>query len=306
LRTYLGYSTINAFFPVFHSTYHSIQTSLNRRFVNGLQFGVNYTYSISFTGDAGIATTVLLGNPGIGLRLDHNPDGTYAVRADQAQYEKLMNDMGNRPHIVKLNAVWALPKLSADTPGLRALGYVVNDWQLSGVLSAGSAQKYDATFLYNANGSAINLTGSPSYNARIILKGDPGKGCSSNPYKQFDTAAFAGPTYGSLGLESGRNLLSGCPDHTLDLAIARNIRLGSVRQVQLRIDMFNALNTVIYNSVVTQLQLNSPTDQTVRNSQYNADGTLNPARLQPRSAGFGAVNGAQAMRSIQLQLRFQF
>jgi hypothetical protein len=79
-----------------------------------------------------------------------------------------------------------------------------------------------------------------------------------------------------------------------------------VRQVQLRIDMFNALNTVIYNSVVTQLQLNSPTDQTVRNSQYNADGTLNPARLQPRSAGFGAVNGAQAMRTIQLQLRFQF
>jgi hypothetical protein len=202
--------------------------------------------------------------------------------------------------------VWALPKLSADTPTLRALGYVVNDWQLSGVLSAGSAQKYDATFLYNSNGSAINLTGSSSYNARIVLKGDPGKGCSSNPYKQFDTAAFAGPTYGSLGLESGRNLLSGCPDHTLDLAIARNIRLGSVRQVQLRIDMFNALNTVIYNSVVTQLQLNSPTDQTVRNSQYNADGTLNPARLQPRSAGFGAVNGAQAMRTIQLQLRFQF
>ena len=95
-------------------------------------------------------------------------------------------------------------------------------------------------------------------------------------------------------------------DHTLDLAIARNIRLGSVRQVQLRIDMFNALNTVIYNSFVTQLQLNSPTDQTVRNSQYNADGTLNPARLRPRSAGFGAVNGAQAMRTIQLQLRFQF
>ena len=306
LRSYLGYSTINAFFPIFHSTYHSIQTSLNRRFMNGLQFGVNYTYSLSFTGDAGIATTVALGNPGIGLRLQHNPDGTYAVRADQAAYEKLMNDMGNRPHVLKINAIWALPKLSADTPALKALGYVVNDWQLSGVFSAGSAQKYDATFLYNANGSAINLTGSPSYNGRIVIAGDPGSGCSGNPYAQFNTAAFSGPTYGSLGLESGRNLLSGCADHTVDLAIARNIPFGGARQAQLRIDLFNAFNTVIYNSVVTQLQLNSPTDQTVRNSQYNADGTLNSARVQPKNAGFGAANGAQPMRTVQIQLRFQF
>jgi hypothetical protein len=217
-----------------------------------------------------------------------------------------MKDMGNRPHTLKVNAVWALPKLSADSPALKAVGYVVNDWQLSGVLTAGSAQKYDATFLYNANGSAINLTGSPSYNGRIVIAGDPGSGCSGNPYAQFNTAAFSGPMYGSLGLESGRNLLSGCADHTVDLAIARNIPFGGARQAQLRIDLFNAFNTVIYNSVVTQLQLNSPTDQTVRNSQYNADGTLSSARVQPKNAGFGAANGAQPMRTVQIQLRFQF
>ena len=68
----------------------------------------------------------------------------------------------------------------------------------------------------------INLTGSPSYNARIVDNGDPGSGCSSDPYKQFNTAAFSGPTYRSVGLESGRNVLRGCADNTLDLAIARN------------------------------------------------------------------------------------
>ena len=146
----------------------------------------------------------------------------------------------------------------------------------------------------------------PSYNGRIVLTGDPGKGCSGNPYKQFNTAAFSGPTYGSLGLESGRNLLSGCPDHTVDMAIARNFPFGGGRLAQLRVDLFNAFNTVIYNSVVTQLQLNSPTDQTVRNSQYNADGTLNSARVLPKNAGFGAANGAQPMRTVQIQLRFQF
>ena len=33
---------------------------------------------------------------------------------------------------------------------------------------------------------------------------------------------------------------------------------------------------------------------------------LNPARLLPKSAGFGAATGAQAMRNLQLEVRFQF
>ena len=152
----------------------------------------------------------------------------------------------------------------------------------------------------------MNLTGSPSYPAMIRIVGDTGSGCSDNQYGQFNVTAFAGPQTGSLGLESGRNYMVGCPDHTLDLAIARNIRLGGSRQIQLRVDIFNALNTVVYNGRVTQVQLNSPTDQTVRNPQYLADGQVDPDRLTPRNAGFGAVTGAQAMRSIQVQLRFAF
>jgi hypothetical protein len=302
LRPYTGYGPIFAFMPVFNSTYHSIQTSLNRRMRNGLQFGINYTYSISFTGNAGVTG----GGLGLGYRLQHNADGSYSVRDDQAEYEEINKDMGNRPHVFKANAVWELPKLSSDAPALKALGYVVNNWQMSGVLTAGSGAPYDATFSYNANGAPINLTGSPSYNARIVITGDPGSGCSSDQYKQFNTAAFSGPTYGSVGLESGRNVFRGCPDRTVDLAIARNFPLGGSRNVQFRIDLFNAFNAVVYNSFATQLQLNSPTDQTVRNPQFNADGTLVATRLTPQNAGFGAATGAQAMRTAQLQLRFQF
>lgn len=98
----------------------------------------------------------------------------------------------------------------------------------------------------------------------------------------------------------------GCPDRTLDLTIARNIRLGGSRTLQLRVDLFNALNTVVYNGRVTTVQLNSPADQTVRNSQYLPNGTLDPSRVLPRNAGFGAVTSAQAMRSVQGQIRFQF
>ena len=220
-----------------------------------------------------------------------------------------MNDIGNRPHIVHLTGVWDLPNLHAGPSVVQA---VVNDWQVAGVLSAGSATPYDASFSYNASGGNVNLTGSPSYAARIKIVGDTGKGCSSNQYGQFNVAAFAGPQPGSVGLESGRNYLSGCPDHTVDLAISRNIKLGSGRLVQFRLDMFNALNTIVYSGRQSQLQLNSPTDLTVRNPQYAADGTFaltgTPAvqRVKPQDAGFGAVSGAQAMRTMQAQIRFQF
>lgn len=136
--------------------------------------------------------------------------------------------------------------------------------------------------------------------------GDPGAGCSDNQYAQFSTAAFAGPTYNSLGLESGRNYMRGCFENNFDFAIARNIRLGGARQLQFRVDIFNAFNTVNITGRQTQLQLNSPTDQTIRNPQYLADGSLNPARTRPQDAGFGAATGAADLRSIQLQIRLGF
>ena len=33
---------------------------------------------------------------------------------------------------------------------------------------------------------------------------------------------------------------------------------------------------------------------------------INPARLTPRTPGFGAATGAQAMRNMQLLIRFGF
>ena len=50
----------------------------------------------------------------------------------------------------------------------------------------------------------------------------------------------------------------------------------------------------------------SPTDLTITNSQTRADGSIDPARLQPRNAGFGAATGAQNMRNLQMMVRFGF
>jgi hypothetical protein len=295
LRPYRGLGALNVMWGRTWNEYHSLQASFNRRYRDGLQFGLNYTLGLSYTG-----------NTITPLRLQHAADGSFSIRDDQADADKLLENTGLRRHIVKGSFVWDLPDVERNGGASRAVAVVANDWQLSGVLTAGSGATYDVSYSYQTAGSNVNLTGSPSYAARVRVVGDPGSGCSSNQYGQFNTAAFAGPTYGSLGLESGRNYLSGCPDKTLDFAIARNFRMGGARTAQFRIDLFNAFNTVVFDRRITQLQLTNPTTQVVRNNQYNADGTLNTARLTPRTAGFGAADRAQGMRSVQIQLRFQF
>jgi hypothetical protein len=313
LRAYRGFAAINEQQTRFWDEYHGLQMSVNRRYQNGVAFGTNYNLGLS-----------LKGNTGLQLRLQHAADGTMSVRSDQAQYEALNENLALQRHVIKSFAVWDLPNLHSGSSVAR---WLLNDWQISGVLTAGSAfqpgaiqsngaaqanrgpdanGRYDINYSYQNNGAAVNLTGSPDYLARILYVGDPGSGCSDNQYAQFNTAAVKGPGYGSTGLESGRFLLGGCPDHTVDLAIARNIKFGGNRSFQFRLDIFNAFNTVIYNDRNRDVIYRSPTDQTIVNSQYLPDGSLDPARLTPRNAGFGAATSAQPLRNLQLQLRFQF
>jgi hypothetical protein len=295
LRPYQGIGAISTIWGRYWNGYDSIQTSFNRRFRNGVQATLNYTLGLRTIGTTSSPT-----------RLQHAPDGSFSIREDQAAADELLRNTGNRPHVIRGQFVWALPNLTSSTLAGKVISAVANDWQVSGVFTGTSGSGFDATYSYQSNGSNVNLTGSPNYGARIQLIGDPGAGCSSNQYAQFNTAAYAGPTYGSVGLESGSNLMRGCFEKITDLSIARNIRLGGGRSAQFRVDLFNAFNTVVFDRRVTQLQLTNPTAQTIRNNQFLADGSLNPARIRPRDAGFGAANRALAMRTVQVQLRFRF
>jgi hypothetical protein len=303
LRTFRGLGNINQNTMEFEDTYHSIQSNFNRRFRNGFSFGFNHVLSLSFTGNTGLVK-----------RQTHSPDGTITMRADQEEYEELNKMLNLRRHLFKANWVWALPKMPTPNAGLKAVGLVVNDWQLSGIFTGGSGNRYDLGFTYQNSIGNVNLTGSPDFGARIKYTAESDNGCSSDQYKQFDTSIVTGPTYGSVGMESGRNVLIGCPTYRTDLAIQRNIRFGrGSRQLVLRVDAFNAFNQGFINGRNTTINYNSPTDLTVRNSQFLADGTLDPARVLPRNAGFGAATGwtdsgfnGNYQRVIQFQARIQF
>jgi len=295
LRSIRGYSNVLQQQGAFWRTFHSIQTSFKRRFSRGVLAEANWTWTLSDNGTTNLQP-----------RYQHAADGTVSLRDDWDEYVDLNQSQGTPTHLLRANFVWDPPNLAyGSNTATRITAAILNDWQLSGIFTANSGTPYTMGYTYQGVGN-VNLTGSPDYAAAIRILGDPGGGCASDQYKQFNTSAFAGPLPGSLGLESGRFYMTGCKDHTTDLAIARNFQFGGARQLQFRLELFNAFNTLVYNSRVSTVQFNSPTDQTVRNSQYLADGSLDPARLQPRNAGFGAVNGAQPMRTVQVQIRFAF
>ncbi len=299
MRAIRGYGAIFQYQQKGWSTFHSIQTSFQRRYVRGLSAVFNWTWTLSNTGTTGLTQP----------RLQHAADGTWSVRADQGAYENLNKNLSTPAHQIKANLIFDPPRINLGSNALaRTAAYVVNHWQASSVFTAATGTKYSVGYSYQNGGVNVNLTGSPDYAAKIRIIGDPGSGCSSDQYKQFNTAAFAGPVAPSLGLESGRFYLTGCPMFLTDLALARNFNIGHSERVraQIRFDAFNVFNTVVFSTTNTTVTFNNPTSQTVVNAQYGSDGSILPSRLQPANAGFGAVTGALPNRSTQLELRLIF
>src|SRR6185295_18220936 len=90
-------------------TYHSIQMSFNRRFQNGISFGFNDTIGLSDMQQAG-------------ARLQHDANGNYSFRADQADANKLLGNNAPVRHLLRANFVWDMPDIRSGAGALRAIG----------------------------------------------------------------------------------------------------------------------------------------------------------------------------------------
>jgi hypothetical protein len=182
---------------------------------------------------------------------------------------------------------------------------VLNDWQVSGVWTGSTGSAYTVGTSYQSGGN-VNVTGSPDYGGRMRILADTGSGCSADVLRQFTASAFAPPLVNSVGLESGADYLRGCFQSQLDMAFARNIRFHGSKQLQVRLDVFNAPNQAIITGRNTTLNVTSPLDPTAQNLPYDAAGNTVVGRSLPKNAGFGVANGYQAPRTMQLQIRFSF
>ena len=208
MRAFRGYSGITQAIPRGWLTAHTLQLSVTRRFSRGLAFGLN-------------DTIVLVQRGSTAARLQHNSDGSFAVRPDQAEADRLLGDFVPNRHILKGHFVWEIPGLKS---GATMLKWLTNDWRFSGVWTASTGGAYTVGVSYQGGGGNQNITGSPNYAGRVRVLQNPGSGCSTDVYRQFNAAAFTGPAVGSVGLESDSDYLRGCFNQTTDLAIAREIR----------------------------------------------------------------------------------
>ena len=95
LRPYRGLGNVEQNTTEFYDTYHSMQfadAAFPQRILVRRQLHVG---------------AFVHGNTGLVKRLRRSPDGTFSLRADQAESEELNKNLDMRPHFLKANAIWA-------------------------------------------------------------------------------------------------------------------------------------------------------------------------------------------------------
>jgi hypothetical protein len=288
LRPFPGYGSIRMWDYSGYSNYHGLQTSVNRRFDNGIMFSAFYVWSKAL----GINSTDF--TPGV-----PNLNEEETKRRDYSYLEF------DRPHNFVVNFIYQTPSVASGP-----LAIVANDWQLSGVYRWTSGRPYNVTFSVPGINNRNNILGTTGDfpDARVRLTCDPGRGWSSDPYKQIEhPECFAPAQPGSQGDESARFFLHGPPVNNLDLSLSKRFRLYKETAFELRVDMFNALNHTQFQGtganttgVNNGINFASLTDATITNLARNSQGNV------VNTNGFGAISGVAPPRTLQLVTRFTF
>jgi hypothetical protein len=234
--------------PVGDSTYHALQTQLNRRFAHGVQLGANYTLSRS----RGVAGA---------------PNSDNVPRINIPEYYDLNFGRSDieRPHVFNFTNITELPfgtgRRWLNEGGV--ISAIAGGWQMNHVISVFSGSPFNVT----ASGASLNapesqqrgdLVGTP----RILGTGDAQRG-ERIPY--FDPLAFAQVTEPRFGTAPW-NVMHGPGFWRWDLGLFREVRFAGSRSLQFRFEGFNILDTPRFNNPggnVSSLQLNP--DGSVRN-----------------------------------------
>ncbi len=256
LRPYYGWGDINYRTNGFSSNYHSLQVAANKRYSNGLQFGLAYTFSKTL----GVA------------------DGdTSGVSPYFSPRERNYGPAGfDRPHVFVFNYVYDTPKVGSRI-GFRPAGWILDNWQISGMTTMQSGSPFTPGFgLKNSE----EWTGSAE-GARVNVIGDPDLPKGERTFDHwFNTAAFAMPARRTFG-NAGVNIMRNPGMNTWDLSVTKRVPLGSEeRWVQFRAEMFNAPNHTQYSGVSTGTSFDNNTGVQTSPTFGVINGTRPPRTMQ--------------------------
>lgn len=214
------------------STYHSLQTRLERRLSNGTSFLAAYTWSKSIDDVSGIGTGA-----------DDLAQDSYNLAAQRG----LSNF--DVPHKFVFSSTWALP-FGRNQRLLQNAGAVVtgllSDWQINSIVTYQSGQPFTVTV------GAFDA-GTGTSNRRPNQISDPRANVPAG--FAFNPAAFVAPPTGQFG-SVGRNTLRADDYFNTDFAVLRNFRLaplGEAGAFEFRAEFFNLFNNPNFTLPVSSL-----------------------------------------------------
>jgi hypothetical protein len=152
-------------------------------------------------------------------------------------------------------------------------GILLKKWTVTSLITAGSGLPQTPVFLAAVAGTGSTGSIRPKLTGASIYAAPAGF--------HLNAAAYTAPLTGEWG-DARRNSIRGPSQFTLNASLQRSFRLKDRYNLDLRVDSTNLLNHVVFTS-------------------WNA--TLNPSLNNPL---FGLPEAANAMRSLQTNLRLRF
>ena len=275
-RRYPGYGNINIRSTGLTSNYNSLQVQLTRRYKNGLDFGLAYTWSkyLDFADeyDSTVATYQPLRFWDYGPALeDHRNNFVFNYLYDFPRVPPHFRNILTRP--------------------------ILNNWHLSGFVTFLSSAPSTLSF---STQDSVNITGGGD-GARVVITGSPNSGPKkfaqyfNTGVVQRPTTSYYNPSTGQIVPTNGYTSLEAIqvypPSHwDFQTALFKDFTVHERFAVQLRLETYNTFNSPEFDSVDTAAKFSAFSN----GSANQINGT------------FGQINGSAGPRVLQLAGRVSF
>jgi hypothetical protein len=219
LRPYPRFTTVALYRNnVGHSTYHSFQSRIERRFSTGLTFTAAYTFSRLIDDAGAVFDSAVVTGPAANFQ---------AADAHNKRLEKDVST-GNIPHVFASGFVYELPSVPSN---------LFRGWHAAGIMRAQSGSPVAVTQTTNLNAFAGFGIQRPNRLADPHIPKD-----QRETGRWFDRGAFGHAPQFTIG-NSSRNPVTGPGYATVDVMLGRTFSLSERVRMEFRAEAFNLTNT---------------------------------------------------------------
>lgn len=228
IRPYPRFTTVALYRNnVGHSTYHSLQSRLERRFSGGITATLSYTFSKLIDDAGAVFDSAVLTGPVI------------AYQAADSFNRRLEKDesTGSAPHVFSSGWIWELPiGAGRNFPLSGWKNVLAGGWQIAGMLRLQSGMRVPVT-------QATNLNAAFGFGIqRPNRVADPNKFPERSVTRWFDIATFVQAPQFAIG-NSSRNPVRGPSYQAADLMLGKTFPIGERWRAEFRAAAFNVTNT---------------------------------------------------------------